>query len=200
MARLGRVGYGEARVRERLGLADLADLSWRALPIYRAEQLAVRDPLASAIDLFLLQGAVPAPELARLLDPAGRDVLLNSGLLVIDEQGVARARASLYPVGDRLIFSDHAWPLLPHPGYLDTPPDQVMYVGTDSRWLARATVRRPIHAALDLCTGSGIHALLAAPHARRVLAVDINPRAIQCTRFNLQASGMTNVEAVIGDL
>ncbi len=197
---LARIGYAERRIRERLGLADLTEIRWRALPIYRAEKLADRDPLASAIDLFLLQGAIPLAELNGLFAKAELDVLIQIGLIYLDERGLARAAVSLYPVGDRLIFSDHAWPSLPHPGCVNVPRDQVMSVGTDSRWLARATVRRPVGAALDLCTGSGIHALLAAAHARRVLAVDLNPRAAQCTRFNGLASGATNLEVRVGDL
>ena len=200
LLQLARIGYGETRVRERLGLADLADLRWRALPVYRQEKLTVRDPQASAIDLFLLQGAIPLTELDHLFDQASQAVLVRCGLLLLDEPGVARARASIFPVGDRLIFSDHAWPSLPHPGCMNVPSNQVMFVGTDSRWLARATMRRPVGAALDLCTGSGIHAVLAAAHSKRVVAVDINPRAVKCTCFNSQASGANNVEALLGDL
>jgi Methyltransferase small domain len=135
-----------------------------------------------------------------LFDKAYQDLLVRAGLLLIDEKGLARARASLFPVGDSLVFSDHAWPSLPHPGCVNVPYDQVMSVGTDSRWLARATVRQPVGAALDLCTGSGVHAILAASHSQRVLAVDINPRAARCTRFNIQASGATNVEVMVGNL
>jgi hypothetical protein len=197
---LARVDYCEAGVRERLGLSDLTELQRRALPVYREEQLAVRDALASAIDLFLLQGTLPPGELDRLFDQDDRDVLIRAGLLLIDEEGFGRARASLFPVGDRLIFSDHAWLMLPRPSRVNVPYDQVMFVGTDSRWLARATVRRHVGAALDLCTGSGIHALLAASHSQRVVAVDISPRAAQCARFNAQASGVTNLEIVVGDL
>ena len=193
-------GYCESRVRERLGLSDIADLLWRAQPIYRAEQLAVRDALAVAIDLFLLQGIIPAAELDRLFDDSDQKVLVRAGLLSIDDKGFACARASMFPVGNRLIFSDHAWPKLPHPGCAEVPYDQVMSVGADSRWLARVTVRRPVGATLDLCTGSGVHALLAASHSQRVLAVDINPRAARCTRFNAQASGATNMEVAVGDL
>jgi hypothetical protein len=61
-------------------------------------------------------------------------------------------------------------------------------------------VRRPVKSALDLCTGSGIHALLAAAHAQRVLAVDVNPRAAQCTRFNALAAGSAQLEVAVGDL
>jgi hypothetical protein len=162
--------------------------------------LANRDSLALAIDLFLLQGTLPENDLNRLFSPPERDVLIRAGLIAIDESGCARARASLFPLGDRLIFSDHAWPELPHPGYAAVPYDQVMGVGMDSRHLARCTVRRPVRTALDLCTGSGIHALLAAAHAQQVFAVDINPRAARCTRFNVKASGIANLEVVVGDV
>jgi methylase of polypeptide subunit release factors len=75
-----------------------------------------------------------------------------------------------------------------------------MAVGLDSRQLARCTIRRPVRTALDLCTGSGIHALLASQHAEQVLAVDINPRAVLCTRFNAQALGIANLEVLESDL
>ncbi len=200
VSKLSRAGYSESCVTERLGLEDLASLQWRPVPIYREERLAGRDPLALAIDLFLLQGTLSAEELSRLFVASEHDVLVRAGLLAIDETGFARARASLFPVGDRLIFSDHAWPELPHPGYAAVPYDQVMFVGLDSRHLARCTPRRPFRTALDLCTGSGIHALLASTHTERVVAVDINPRAARCTRFNAQASGAANLEVVVGDL
>jgi hypothetical protein len=197
---ISRAGYCEAAVRLRLGLPDITALHWRNLSIYRDERLAGRDTLALAIDLLLLQGALPADEVERLLPASSREVLLRTGLLEIDEAGSTRARASLFPVGERLIFSDHAWPELPHPGYATPPYDHVMAVGADSRHLARIAVRRPVRLALDLCTGSGIHALLASAHAERVVAVDINPRAVRCTRFNALAHGATNLEAFQGDL
>jgi hypothetical protein len=200
VARIARTGFSEEKVLERLGLDDLADLQMVALPIYRAERLFRRDALSSAIDLLLLQGALPADAVDAFTDAAGRDVLLRTGLLIKDDNGRVRAGASLYPVGGRLIFSDHAWPGLPHPGLARVPHDQVMFVGVDSRWLARVTSRRQVESALDLCTGSGIHALLAAGHARRVIAVDKNPRAAQCAQFNARALGLENVRVEVGDL
>ena len=200
LSHIAHIGYSETRVRERLGLSDINDLQWRALPVYREEQLADRDALSLAIDLFLLQGVIPTVELDQLFDKADKQALVRAGLLMIDDKGLASASASLFPIGDRLVFSDHAWPKLPHPGCAIIPRDQVMSVGSDSRWLARATVRRPVGATLDLCTGSGVHALLAASHSKKVIAVDINPRAASCTRFNSQASGADNIEVVVGDL
>jgi SAM-dependent methyltransferase len=200
LSKLSDAGFSEIPVRERLGFEDLADLDWRAVPIYRAERLAARDPLDLAIDLFLLQGTLPPGEVHRLFSVCEREALIRSGVLSIDGSGKARARASFFLVGDRLIISDHAWPALPHPGYTSTPYDQVMSVGFDSRLLARCTTRRSFRFALDLCTGSGMHALLASTHAAEVLAVDINPRAVDCANFNAQVSGASNLKAVVGDL
>jgi len=134
-----------------------------------------------------------------LFDDINRDVLIRAGLLFIDEKKCF-ARATLFPVGDQLVFSDHAWPKLPHPGCVNVTYDQVMYIGADSRWLAQTTVRQPMGSTLDLCTGSGVHALLASSHSQRVVAVDINPRATRCTHFNAQISGATNIEITVGDL
>jgi carbamoyltransferase len=199
VAHLTDIGYCETNVCERLGVSDLTELSWRLVPIYREERLVDRDTLGLAIDFFLLQGVVIEDELNQLFTKAEQDALLRGGLLFIDGQKCF-AKASLFPVGNHLIFSDHAWPKLPHPGYSDVPHNQVMYIGTDSRWLARTTVRKPFGSALDLCTGSGIHAILAAFHSQRVVAVDISPRATLCVDFNAKASGLSNVEAKIGDL
>ncbi len=200
VSKLASIGYCESVVRARLGLDDLTGLQWRAVPIYRTSRLTRRDPLDLAIDLFLLQGALPAEELDRLFAAAERDVLTRAGLLAIDETGAARARASLFPVDNRLFFSDHAWPELLNPRYFTVPYDQVMWIGLDSRHLARCTSRRPFKTALDLCTGSGIHALLASTHTEQVLAIDISPRAVRCTQFNAHASGINNLEAAVGDL
>jgi SAM-dependent methyltransferase len=198
-ARLLSVGFDEAGARDRLGLRDLSDVTGKALPIYRRERLGERDPLACAIELFLLQGSLSTSEVNRLLEAPEQETLLQAGIL--ERQGDSiHALVSLYPVGRRLIFADHTWPQLGHGAASIVPHDRVMYVGTDSRWLARATARKPVGAALDLCCGSGIHALLAASHAGSVTAVDINPRAVQFTRFNARAMGLSNVQTLTGDL
>jgi SAM-dependent methyltransferase len=66
--------------------------------------------------------------------------------------------------------------------------------------LARLTVRAPVGSALDLGTGSGIQALLAAAHAERVVGVDVNPRAVRFAAFNAQLNSLDNVETREGSL
>ena len=196
---VGVIGYSETAVRDRLGLDDLNDLQMRAAAIYRRQRLAQRDPLDSAIDLFLLQGWLPTAELDRLFSRQDQEALIACGLLEW-RGGLVRALASLYPVGRDLVFSDHVSYELETNRWSAVPSDRVMYVGTDSRWLARITSRKPVASALDICCGSGVQALLAASHAELVTAVDINPRAVECTAFNAKIQARSNVEARLGDV
>ena len=54
---------------------------------------------------------------------------------------------------------------------------------------------------LDLGTGSGVCALAAARHSRHVVAVDINPAAVRCTRVNALLNGQEGrIEVRQGDL
>ncbi|MGH9679863.1 MAG: methyltransferase, partial [Candidatus Acidiferrales bacterium] len=78
--------------------------------------------------------------------------------------------------------------------------DYVMGVSPSSLVLAGMTVRRKCGLALDLGSGCGIQAVLAAPHSRRVIGVDCNPRATGVAQFNAQLNGLGNVEFRIGDL
>lgn len=56
-------------------------------------------------------------------------------------------------------------------------------------------------AVLDLGTGSGVCALFAARHARRVVAVDINPAAVRCAAVNALLNGLEQrIELRHGDL
>jgi len=78
--------------------------------------------------------------------------------------------------------------------------DHVVGVGGATRTLAALTVRRPVDAALDVGSGSGAQALLASRHARRVVATDINPRALELARTSLALSDVRNVELREGSL
>jgi release factor glutamine methyltransferase len=54
---------------------------------------------------------------------------------------------------------------------------------------------------LDMGTGSGVCAVFAARHARRVVAVDINPAAVRCARINALLNDLDHmIEVRHGDL
>jgi hypothetical protein len=74
-----------------------------------------------------------------------------------------------------------------------------MGIGGSTVALANSMIRKPCRAMLDLGTGCGVHAVLAADHCDRIVATDINPRAIAMTAFNAQLNGLGNIETRVGD-
>jgi release factor glutamine methyltransferase len=53
---------------------------------------------------------------------------------------------------------------------------------------------------LDMGCGSGIQAIVASRKAKKVLAVDINPRAIKTARENAETNNAENIDYRISDL
>ncbi|MBZ5587485.1 MAG: methyltransferase [Acidobacteriia bacterium] len=63
------------------------------------------------------------------------------------------------------------------------------------------TVVRPGSSVLDLGTGSGVAAVAAARLGARVVAVDLNPHAVRCTRINALLNHVEGrVDARVGNL
>ena len=60
--------------------------------------------------------------------------------------------------------------------------------------------RKKVNKTLDICTGSGIHALLASRHSEKVTGVDISPRAIMFSKFNAALNDIRNINFIEGDL
>jgi methylase of polypeptide subunit release factors len=82
----------------------------------------------------------------------------------------------------------------------EDPPGYVAPYTPTASWLAALTPRRRDGAALDVGSGNGVHALLAARHSRHVIATDVNARALAFTEINAALNGLTNVETRLGSL
>lgn len=146
-------------------------------------------PLDTLVRLFLLQTPVPL-EAAEAALPGLVDRLAVEGLL---EQSVGEvaARMDVRPyaadagpgsAGDLWVLSDLT------PG-LDGAPqrvgaDYVLGISPASTSLAQLTIRDQVSRSLDLGTGCGVQALHLAAHSGRVLATDVNERALWITHFN----------------
>jgi release factor glutamine methyltransferase len=73
-------------------------------------------------------------------------------------------------------------------------PPQVMPITPVSHLLGQAVLDevQPGDRVLDMGTGSGVNAVLAASAAHRVLAVDINPYALDAARANAKRNGVAD--------
>jgi methylase of polypeptide subunit release factors len=149
------------------------------------------DPSEAAIlaQLFLLSEPVPADEAARALAPLTPATFAETNLATIDG-GLLRPRVRIAAYSHLVLVHD-AYDRIAAGDFV-TGPNPV------AERADRLTIRRPAGSALDLGTGPGIQALLAAQHCKRVIAVDVNDRAVAFTRFNAALNGLSNVEARLG--
>ena len=186
---LRTAGYSENAVYRLLG--DDAYAGDREEAPVAARRLP-RTPLATILRAFFLQLPVSRRDAVRALGPRGIDALEATGLAEVGDE--VRSRSRILPVGKLLLASD---------GFsrdADDPADYVATYTPTAQVLDSLTPRAPVERALDVGTGSGIHALLAAQHAQRVVATDVNERALAYTQLNAALNGLQNIETRSGSL
>lgn len=158
------------------------------------------DELATLIRLWPLQARVKRGDAEVAL--GGRvGPLIEAGILSGDDREVwAAVDLRPYASDDGAggwIFSDLT------PGLdgarVDVWPDWVLGVSPASTSLAQLGVRTPVELALDLGTGCGVQSLHLARHAQRVIATDLNPRALAMAALTAGIN-QVDVDFRMGDL
>src|SRR5579872_7099360 len=148
-----------------------------------AERRLSESALESMIRLLYLE--LPVAEAK--FESGVAESLLTLGL-ASRSGGTLQPQARIVPVDETLLASD---------GFTrdaDDPPDYVATYTPTARTCDLLTPRPRVKRALDVGTGSGIHALLAGRHATHVVAIDVNPRALAYTELNAALNGLDNVE------
>jgi SAM-dependent methyltransferase len=201
-------GFGEsaefARARERLTAAGYTDEALRGLvggtghspPTEGAAALALAkaaggSPLETFILLFLIGAPVGREATRRAIRPMSLRCWEQAGLIA-EKEGVVRGLVRLVPFRGFWLAYDRP--------ERKRQSDYVMGVALTTLRAMDIAIRRPVRTMLDLGSGCGTHALLAARHCGRVVASDINPRAVEFTRFNAALNDLKNIVAVGGDL
>lgn len=194
--RLAELGFDEAGCARRLGLGSMRNAVPR-MAVRQAQGAKDRfprepqEPLDLLIALLLFVEPQPLTPVRAALGAPAWDALLAAGLLR-QEGSDAAANVILFPCAGLLLATDNLDD--------DGVTNRVMPLFSESYDLAALAVRAPVEAALDLCTGSGIHALLASRHAGRAVGVDVSPRALAFADLNARLNGIENAEFVRGDL
>ncbi|MGH9224033.1 MAG: methyltransferase [Acidimicrobiales bacterium] len=146
--------------------------------------------LGTLVKLFVLGTPVDHAEASAALAPVSIDDVKDLGLAEVRD-GAVVATMRLAASGGLLLACDQQVGLSPR-------PDHVMGVTLSSALLASMTVRRHVESTLDVGTGCGLHALLAARHSEQVVATDLNPRAMNFTEFNCRLNDIDNVDCRTG--
>lgn len=185
-------GFTDRGILEALGVDDILSVHAddEALVMWRTRRGTVLDIL---IRLFLMNLPVDVDVAKRAVVPMTLEELTAAGLL--------QGNGSTVVASVNLLPYQGLWFAFDSPKRLATSSarDYVMGIGKSSITLACHTVRKPCRQVLDLGTGCGFQALLAARHSQRVLAVDRNPRAVRLAAFNAALNGMEQVECLEGD-
>jgi len=179
---LRRLGYDEDGICDLLG-DEAYGGNVEHVPVH--ERRLPRTRLATAIKLLFLELPVEAAEAERAFGPRGVEALEATGLADVGDEVVPRGRVTA--IGDLLLASD---------GYSRGQSDPADYVATYSPTARRCdllTPRRRASRALDIGTGNGIQALLAARHCDEVVATDVNPRALEFTELNAGLNALDNI-------
>ncbi len=189
--------YTLDEVTRRLGAEGLGGLERNsAVPALRILRTA-SDPQADFIRLWLL--AQPLTEATvRTLMPMV-DELCEARLLT-KEQGWIRALVEIKPYGDDQVSGWICSDQTPLGGTGGKPPaDFVLGASPASTTLAQLVPRRPVESVLDLGTGCGIQTVHLATHCARIVATDLNPRALDLARITAGLSGI-EVDFRLGSL
>lgn len=191
---LREIDYQEDSLRELLGISDVPLLKPQDMASYLQRCQKDNSQRALAACLWLLTLNVRRQEVEELFGEEMVRLLLERDYLQSVAGERLKARVDLYPCLGVQVFTD---PVLA----TEFRHDHVYQLGTDSYVLARVTPRLPGDSALDLCTGSGVHALLAARHHERVVGIDLNPRALDFSRWNASLNGLeSRCQFLEGDL
>lgn len=187
---LADAGYTTAGVQARLGTDHELLVRPADYAVHLRRLQGDRGALATLVRIFVLLASSDPADVDTALAPLGAAGLMRLGLVrPLEDKLVAAVR--LLPHGDLVVASDL-------PGSAGS--QHVPGVQRPSATLANLTVRRQVERALDVGTGNGIQALLAAPHAAQVVATDVSERALEYAAFNLALNAVQNVELRQGSL
>jgi SAM-dependent methyltransferase len=165
------------------------DTLQRAIRIARTRR--VDAPAAYACRLLMLRDPVTTAEAATVFGPALVDRLVAAGLFVRPEADRIVSAFDCKLFMDLVVLCDD----LTHEG------SAVFGAGPGSvAFGSMLDNGRAIEDALDVGCGAGAVALWIARYARRVVGVDINPRALALLAVNAAINGVGNVEGRHGDL
>jgi Methyltransferase small domain len=146
------------------------------------------DPIASLTRLFHIGAPEARERIEKLLPDLDVDALVAAGVLAIADDGRVRSHLRIREVDGLLI----AWDLD------QSRDDWVVGVSASTLLAATHAPRVKARSAVDVGTGAGLHALLAARHCDHVVATDFNPRACWMTELNAQLNELANVETRTG--
>ena len=194
---LEALGYSEPDLCKRLGIETIHDAPGVLDPS------TPFDPQVLLVRLFMDMAQVPWSTVRALLAPEDLTAIQALGLLTSGaEDDSCESTVALYPTEGLFIASDRGMGVVSNNGRTAAPADVVFpAIGEATQRFMGLMPRTPCDDFLDLCSGTGIAALVAASRfANKAWAVDITERSTRFARFNAAFNDIANVSPLEGDL
>ncbi len=186
--RLGHAGLDDHifRVTETIGAGMIDPLR---LPLVRQALRARGDAVSTLALLLVYATPVAEKDLRAAVGDAASDLLIRCGIVAPAEDGEVVSRLRVTPFGPLLIAADHP----------DAGPEAVMTPGGTTSLLANLIPDEISGRVLDVGTGPGTLALLAAARGADAVGTDVSERALAFASFNATLNGLS-VDLRLGDL
>jgi SAM-dependent methyltransferase len=197
---LERIGFTEREICTTAGVDTIHDL-----PSLAEREAVFGDqtvPLSLAVQLFMGGEDLPWETARAVFAPDDLSALEAVGLVrsLPGDSSRCAAFVALYPIERLHIASDrHSRIQLVATG----KPGDLVYsaLTAETQRFVLLMPRTPCETYLELCSGTGIAALVAArDFAERVWAIDITQRSTRFAAFNAALNGLPNVTTLEGDL
>ena len=186
-------GFTEQGVAARLGIPGMA--GFKPLRLGRETAHDLESPLDALIRLFLDEEPVPQDRAGALLGAEALTLMEALGLALARE-GVWISPVAVYPARGLWFAADRA----SKPAEGPPPPDLVYPVRDQTLAFLDSLPEIPCQRLLDLGSGTGVAAIIAARYADHAWALDITERAARFARFNQALNGVENLTVSCGDL
>jgi SAM-dependent methyltransferase len=192
--------YSEAAVCKRLGLDSSQD--YLTLRPNLASPRSIEDPLDLVVRLFLIGEMVSNDELEKWAPLPVLDAMRGLGLVARHSRQAENwyATTALYPAYGIYLVSDR-WSS-PDNAPIEMAADVVYPAVTiNTAHFLETLPDERCESFLDLCSGSGVAALVAASrYARHAWSTDVTESSTRCAEFGRLLNGIENLTVAQGDL
>jgi methylase of polypeptide subunit release factors len=185
-----QAGYDAENLQKLLDIPDIGVTPGVNSPLCK-RRLPKDATVSTLFRLFRMGLPVSFSEAARAFAPLSVAQVTATGL--VEVTGDAVSSAFDVQIYDRLLLlSDRVMRRAEKTGP-ELHADHVLGVSASGIISDVLTIRAPAAKGLDLGTGNGLLALLAARHVKELVATDVNDRALNVAAFNAKLNGLNNV-------
>ena len=159
---------------------------WSAFPAFYQKLFKIFYPqVFSLFEIFFLNNEVKREEISRFFSKEEINSFINNNILK-ESNGKYKFNIKLIPHGDLIFNKGASW----------FGKDSVIFAECITKDLNGKMVGKT----LDLCTGTGVQAIVSKKYSKRVIASDIREQSIQNAMLNSKINNRTDITFLASDL